>query len=342
MITKLIVICLLSFSCLLSACAANSQKESQVALRPSPSPSVTPAPTPPPLVSFLREGGLRVVHADGGGEREIVPPPPGAAINDHVWSPDGSRIYYSIGHQYFSCSLIEAEKKIEAVGELTVPESTTIDRLELAKNGRALIAHAIAEGADLNAPPKIYATEIGKQEARELSVDEYAALTPSQSVIVRGFQDLSVSPDSRWLLFKETPGDFEQLFIADSETGARYQISDLAALEGFEPSADPSGARHILEATWAPNGRFVVFNPAQSCSDLGLCYGQVFLLDIWTGVQYQLTREMAVNIPLEWDQRGTMLAYDDGGQIVIADTEGQIRRLAEGNRPKIQPHGVTD
>lgn len=339
---KLIVIILVIF---LSVCSivwlayvGAQQRQGLAATKPSP--SLSPSPPPSPLVAYLREGGLWVVHADGGGERQLVPPPPGTAISDHVWSKDSSRIFYTVDNKYFAFSLLEpGAKKIEEVGELAAPPGTRIDRLELAREGKLLIAHAFPQEADLNTLPIVYATETGKQEARELSVDEYNALAQPQSVIVRGFQDLSVSPDSRYILFKEAVGDFEQLFIADIETGARYQITDLAAIEGFEPSADAAGGRRILEATWSSDGRFAVFNPAQTCSDGGLCYGQLFLVDIWHGVQYQLTREMTVNIPVEWDQTGKMLAYDDGGGIVVADTEGQIRRLAEGNRPKFQPHG---
>lgn len=307
---------------------------------PSPSPALSPAPPPAPLVSFLREGALWVIHADGGGERQLAMPPPGEAINNHVWAKDGSRIYYAVGHKYFSYSLLELpEKRIADAGELTLPEGITIDRLEMAATGTALIAHAIPEDGDLNAPPKVYATEPGKHEARELSVDEYTALAQPQTILVRNFQDLSVSPDSQYILFKEAVNDTEELFVADVETGARRQVSDLAALDGFEPSADSSGARHLLEAAWAPDGRFVVFNPVQSCSEFGLCYGHIFLLDLRSGVQYQLTREMTVSVPLEWSSDCTLLAYDDGGQIVVADTAGRIRRLTEGNRPKFQPQG---
>ncbi len=339
---KLIVIILVIFlsvgSLTWQACVTAPPKPGHTTTRSDP--SLSPSPTPSPLVAYLREGGLWVVHADGGGERQLVPPPMGTAISDHVWSKDGSRIFYTVDNKYFAFSFFELkEKKIEEVGELTAPPGTRIDRLELAREGKTLIAHAFTQEADLSAPPIVYATEAGKQEARELSVDDYNALAQPQSVIVRGFQDLSVSPDSRYILFKEAVGDFEQLFITDIETGARYQITDLAAIEGFEPSADPAGGRHILEATWSADSRFVVFNPAQTCSEGGLCYGQLFLVDVWHGVQYQLTREMTVNIPVEWNQSGKMLAYDDGGQIVVADTEGQIRRLAEGNRPKFQPHG---
>lgn len=331
---KLLVIILCLSSLISSACVSPAEKDSLAATKPP----TTPTPTPAPLVAYLKEGGLWVVYADGGGERQLVAPPEGAAINDHVWSNDGSRIYYSVGTRYFSCPLAEVNgEKVREAGELAAPEGATIDRLELGRDGKTLIAHAIGQNAELNAPPKVYATEIGRHEARELSVDEYSALAPPQPVVVRGFEDLSVSPDSRYVLFKEAVGDFEQLFVADIETGARYQISNLSAIEGFEPSADLTGGRRLLEATWSPDGRFVIFNPAQSCSDVGLCYGQLFLTDIRGGVQYQLTREMAVSIPLEWRRDGKMLAYDDGGQIVVADTEGQIRRLAEGNRPKFQP-----
>jgi hypothetical protein len=70
---------------------------------------------------------------------------------------------------------------------------------------------------------------------------------------------------------------------------------------------------------------------------MGLCYGRLFLVDLWGGAQYPLSREMMVNLPAEWNQEGALLAYDDGGQVVLANTQGQITRLGEGNSPKWQP-----
>jgi hypothetical protein len=31
--------------------------------------------------------------------------------------------------------------------------------------------------------------------------------------------------------------------------------------------------------------------------------------------------------------------YDDNGQVVVSDTLGQLKKLAEGNQPKWQPVG---
>jgi len=333
-IRKLAVGFVLGLSALmLSACVIPQGKESAAA--PSPSPS--PTPKPAPLIAYLNESNLWVVQADGTNARQLALAPEGESINAYVWSPDGSKIYFSVGLKFFAVTLLD--QKVEGVGELVAPTGATIDRLEMGRDGATFIAHALDASAELNTVPKVFALRIGQREARELTVDEYHALAQGQSIIVRGFNDLAVSPDGRRLLFKEVAANDEQLFVSDIETGARHQVTDLAALDGFDELADPLGGRRILEATWSPDGRHIIFNPAQSCSQVGLCYGRLFLVDAWGGPQYRLSLEMTVNIPTAWNREGTLLVYDDGGQVLLADTRGQIKRIAEGNRPKWQPVG---
>jgi len=296
------------------------------------------SPTKPlPLIAYLREGNLWVIRPDGTDARQLASAPEGEAINTHTWSLDGGRHYFNAGLKFFAVSL--RDRKVEDAGELTVPPEMTVDRLEIGRDGTTLIIHALDANADLSAPPKHFALTIGKREARELTVDEYQALAQPQSVIIRGFNDQSVSPDGRRLLFKEVVGNHEELSVADIDTGAHHQVTNLSELEGFEESAELLGGRRILEATWSRDGRHIIFIPAQSCSEAGLCYGGLFLTDIWSGAQFRLSLEMMVNIPAEWNREGTWLVYDDGGQVLLADTEGHIKRLAEGNRPKWQPVG---
>src|SRR5689334_23277328 len=102
---KLLVIILCLPSLISPACVSPAEKDGLAAAKPSV--ALTPTPAPAPLVAYLKEGGLWVVHADGGGERQLAPPPAGTAINDQVWSNDGSRIYYAVGLKYFSCPLAE-------------------------------------------------------------------------------------------------------------------------------------------------------------------------------------------------------------------------------------------
>lgn len=335
------LICIIALSALsLTGCLNSLQKQGSAAPSPSPSPLPSVSRAPAPLVSFLREGALWVAPADGSATRQIVPAPTGDAINDHLWARDGKRILYSIGTKYFSAPVITGgEQKIEEIGSLTVPETTTIDHLELAREGNTIIAHALAEDAALGISEKIYATDVGRSEARELSVDEYFQLAPVPLPRVRAFGELSTSPDNRLILFKELWGLDETLFIADAETGARLKIIDLSLIPDFENTGESAGGKRIIEAAWSPDSRFVIFNPAQSCSDT-LCYGRLFMVNVWSGVLYQLSREMTVNIPMEWSPDNRMLAYDDAGQIILADVSGQMRRLAEGNKPKFQPQPV--
>jgi hypothetical protein len=132
-------------------------------------------------------------------------------------------------------------------------------------------------------------------------------------------------------------GEGEELFVADTETGARIKVTNQYELSGFEESVETEGGRRVIEATWSPDGRFIIFNPMQSCSETGLCYGRLFLVDSWGGAQLQLSIDMMINLPNEWASDGMLLVYDDGARIVVADTNGNPRALAGGHHPKWQP-----
>jgi dipeptidyl aminopeptidase/acylaminoacyl peptidase len=325
------------FLILFSACAWEPVGESKQASATA-AVSATPTPATPqiqskpgPYVAYLHEGNLWAMRADGTNLRQIAAAPPGETIQDYLWSLDGQRIYYAVGTRFYDVAIETGN--LASGGELTAPAGVTIDRLELGRDGRTLLVHAL----DADSQPRVYGVTVGEREARELAVDEYNALAPSAAPIIRQVGEMSVSPDAQYVLFKEIVGTGEELFVAEVETGRKWQVSNLSVLYGFEPSAEAMGGRTILEATWSPDGRYIIFNPSQSCSDVGLCYGRLFLVDRWGGAQLQLSIDMMISLPLEWNRPTTLLAYDDGSEIVVSDTSGQTKRLADGNRPKWQP-----
>jgi Tol biopolymer transport system component len=257
--------------------------------------------------------------------------PPGEVIQDFVWSADGQRIYFAVGTRFFDASL--ATGNLASGGALNLPMSVSLDKLELARDGSTIIAHTLDE----EGLPRVFGMPIGERAARELSVDEYNALAAQRAPIVRRVGEMSVAPDARFVLFKEAVATAEELFVAETETGRRWQITNMATLDGFEESAEALGGRFIIEATWSPDGRYVLFNPGQSCSETGLCYGKLYLVEMWGGALMQLSLDMMISLPLEWDATQTLLAYDDENEIVLSTKAGQTRRLATGNRPKWQP-----
>jgi Tol biopolymer transport system component len=307
---------------LCTACLSGSEAS-------APDPALKPQT---PLLAYLAEGQLSVIPSTGGQSRVVATAPDGEAINQFLWTPDGGGLHYVIGQRFHRVTL--SEGRSEMVGEIAVPPGTSIDRLEPSRDAQEVIIHAL----DADATSKIYVYKPASRETRELSIDQYSAIAPPQSLSVRQFSDLSVSPDSERLLFKEAAGLNEQLFVGDLETGARLPLLDLMTIEGFEDSAQADGGRHLLEATWSPDGRYVLFLPAQSCSEAGLCYGRLFLIDVWGDRLQQLTGEMMVMLAAEWDPAGRQLVYEDGGQLKIAQLDGTIRTLAEGLHPKWQPH----
>ncbi len=255
----------------------------------------------------------------------------GETIQDFVWAADGSRLYFSIGLQLFEVVL--QTRNVASAGELTTPQGITVDRLEMGRDGKTIVIHAL----DADAATRSFAIVIGQPGSRELTIDEYSAIGQQRPPVIRGVGEMSVSPDGRRVLFKGPVGSGEELFVSDAETGARVQITNLYELAGFEESVETEGGRRVIEATWSPDGRYIIFNPMQSCSETGLCYGRLFLVDSWGGAQLQLSIDMMVNIPLEWTRDGKLLVYDDGSSVVVANTKGNPKALADGHHPKWQP-----
>jgi len=46
---------------------------------------------------------------------------------------------------------------------------------------------------------------------------------------------------------------------------------------------------------------------------------------------------MMIDLPGEWSNDNSLLVYDDGARIVVADAHGNLRTLAEGHHPKWRP-----
>lgn len=252
-------------------------------------------------------------------------------IQDFVWSSDGARVYYVVGLQFFEIAI--ANGSVAGAGALTAPPGVTIDRIELARDGQTFAIVAV----DANTLTKLYALTIGQSEARELAIDQYNALIPQRPPAVHTVGEMAVSPDGDWMLFKDVVGAGEELFVSNVETGARMQITSLYQLGGFEESVETEGGRRVMEAAWSADGRYVVFNPMQYCSEIGLCSGRLFLVEAFGGPQLQLSIEMMVNVPNGWSGDGNLLIYDDGSRVVVADTQGYPKALTEGHKPKWQP-----
>jgi Tol biopolymer transport system component len=320
-------VCLCAWVNLACASRENSAQSATPALQ-SPSPAI---PNLRPYVAYLNAGNLWIIRSDGSDGRVLAAAPEGETIQDFVWAPDGSRVFFSIGLQLFEVALQTGN--VASAGEVKAQPGITIDRLEMGRDGKTIIVHAL----DADAAARLFAVTIGQRDTRELTIDGYTALAAQRSPVIRSVGEMSVSPDARRVLFKDLVGMGEELFVADVETGARIQITNLYDLAGFEESVETEGGRRVIEATWSPDGRYVIFNPMQSCSETGLCYGRLFLVDSWGGAQLQLSIEMMINVPLEWTFDGKLLVYDDGSSVVVADTNGNPKALAEGHHPKWQP-----
>lgn len=311
----------------LFACRSKPVAPTQVASSPTPAPT----PKPKPFIAFLKGGDLWLIRSDGTEERVLTIASEGQTIQDFVWSQDGTRVFCLVGSKFLE---IEAASGKQAnAGELAAPPGVTIDRFDLASDGQTFAIFA----SDANTMTKLYAVTIGQVEARELAIDQYNALIPVRPPVIRALGEHSVSPDGQWVLFKSVVGTGEELVVANAETGARIQISNLQQLGGFDPLVEAEGGRRIMEASWSSDGRYVVFNPIQYCSEIGLCSGRLFLVDGFGGPQLQLSIDMMVSVPNGWSANGNLLVYDDGSRIVIADTQGYPKALTEGHHPKWQP-----
>jgi len=314
-------------ACSMGACSSGKN----IGRIATPAASPAASPTPKPYIAYLHEGDLWVIQSDGTNQRVVAAAPEGETIQDFVWAVDGSRLYFSIGLQLFEVVLETGN--VASAGELNVRPGVTLDRLELGRDGKTIVIQAL----DANASARLFALTVGGRDSHEVTIDEYGSLIKQRPPVIRGIGEMSVSPDGRRVLFKDIVGTGEELFIADAETGARIRVTNLYDLSGFEESVETEGGRRVIEATWSPDGRYIIFNPMQSCSETGLCYGRLFLVDAWGGAQLQLSIEMMINVPGEWSRDDKLFVYDDGSKIVVADTNGNPRALAEGHHPKWRP-----
>jgi hypothetical protein len=320
-------VCLLALG--LGACSFKGDT-AQPVLQAKPA---QPGPTPPPkpYIAYLQEGDLWLIQSDGKDQRIVAAAPEGETIQDFVWAVDGTRLYFSIGLQLFEVVLQSGN--VANAGDLNAGPGVIIDRLEMGRDGKTIVIHAL----DANASERLFAVTVGGSDSRELGVDEYTTKIKPRPSIVHAVGEMSVSPDGKRVLFKDPIGTGEELFVSDAETGARMKVTNLYDLSGFEESVETEGGRRVIEATWSPDGRYVIFNPMQSCSESGLCYGRLFLVDSWGGAQLQLSIEMMINVPNDWSNDSKLLVYDDGSRIVVADTNGNPRALAAGHHPRWQP-----
>jgi Tol biopolymer transport system component len=326
-------------------------------IAPSAAPSAPSQATPKtkPYVAYLRDGDLWLIQSDGTDQRLATAAPEGEAIQDFVWGVDGDRIYFSAGGRLYE--VILQTGNLASAGELIVPQGispqgvspqdvspqgvspqgVSIDSLEMGRDGKTIIVRTL----DANAAARLFAVTIGERAARELTVDEYNSMIRPRPPTIRAIGEMSVSPDGRLLLFKDVVGSGEELFVADAETGARVKVTNLYELSGFEESVETEGGRRVIGATWSPDSRYIIFNPMQSCSDSGLCYGRLVLVDALGGAQRQLSSEMMVDLPsewaVEWPNDNYLLIYDDGSRIVVSNAAGNQRTLAEGHHPKLRP-----
>lgn len=316
--------------CLYPLLHLSCARASTVAPKQSTPANHTPTPAVAPLVAYLFEGQVWTVSPGTPDSKPVVVPLEDP-VDEYLWSSDGKFLYLVVGLRVIKVSVNE-RKGIE-IGSISAPAGTTLDRLETSWQPGLMIVHA----SDADATPHIYSFSVERSETNELTVDQYASLRTIAAATVQEFTDLSVSPDLTRILFKGTVGSNEQLLVADLERGFPARIGSLDSIDGFEESADLEGGHRILTAEWSPDSRFVLFNPAQSCSESGLCYGQLFLVDSWSGNQRRLSQGMMVGLEVNWDKKGNNLLFEDAGKIMLTSVEGEPRVLAEGNRPRWQP-----
>lgn len=290
----------------------------------------SPTPAVARLVAYLFEGQVWTL-SPGAPDSKPVAVPMEDPVDEYLWSSDGRFLYLVVGLRVIKVSV--NEWKGTEIGPIAAPAGTTLDRLETSWQPGLMIIHT----SDADAASHIYSFSLERSETVELTVDQYASLRTIEAPTVQEFADLAVSPDLTRVLFKGTVGSSEQLFVADLESGFPVRIGSLESIDGFEESADLEGGHRILAAEWSPDSRFVLFNPAQSCSESGLCYGQLFLVDSWSGNQRRLSQGMMVGLDVNWDKKGNNLLFEDAGKIMLTSVTGEPRVLAEGNRPRWQP-----
>ena len=187
-------------------------------------------------------GKLYAVRPDGTGRRAITSVPAGAPD----WSPDGSRIVFSLGHGqgplFCSVALINADGT--GLTDLSTGQTGCEGQPSFTPDGRRIVFGHFDDKADTE---NIWTMDLSGGDRRRLTNRKDS-----------GTVDPNVSPNGRWITFARGRSD-----IAKALFRMRSDGSDIRRLTPFR--WDVFDSKH----DWSPDGKLIVLTRDADRADAG-------------------------------------------------------------------------
>ena len=297
---------------------------------PTPEPASTSTPTPPPAptktptaepsqtrerpykIAFMsnRDGNdeIYTAEADGGNVQRLTSTSSGEYPND--WSPDGSKISYTLSDQEIQRSFIYT---VNADGSDSKPirdEPGEYDAWPVfSPSGREVV---FMSGSDRSGSLNIYAIGTDGSNPRQLTFREGDQYRPDWS-----------PNDERIAYMSERDGN-QQIYLLDMQTEQEEKLT--------------SGPANNTHPVFSPSGKEIAYHSAAS-DDLGSATSgdaresELFVLDLETRETRQITQFGKIACCADWSPDGKFIYFvmADRGK----DEWGIYRISPNGGAPEV-------
>jgi len=297
----------------------------------------TSAPTVPSggagQLLYTRDTSLWTLDLASGQASEIVKPPELGQILSGRWSPDGSKITYSI---------YEVRDRRTPVAEIYVATPTGTGTSKVLKADQAATFFQSPVWGPDGSIYYLHVATSGTQRVRQIEKMDLA--TGSTSMVLDEVGAFDVSPDGKWLALVRTQATAASLALVDLTTN---QVTEIVPGREFEvitaPRFDPTSKTIAFSATRA--ARFSDAGGAPPLVDrllgllgVGTAQAHGAPQDVWSipttgGTPSQMAKLDADEPVVAWSP--------DGSQLAILSSEALVNyQLAGGARkPILSPGG---
>lgn len=197
----------------------------------------------------------------------------------------------------------------------------------------ARVAFALADGIDV----------FNARTGALLESLSLPTLSSTENVLAHGFQGLSWSPDSKYLvtLYSLETGTTLPKYNNPNPAGThmtnQLYVWDLASNQVVAKSA----SNLVTNIAWSPDGKYL------ATWTVGEAVGQNSSLQLWNPVTWQVAKTYAHVADFSWSPDGSQMALIKGGsvQILAAASDNVLRTFAGGHGAisavTWQPHGTS-
>ena len=282
---------------------------------------------------FTRDAALSIMDLGTAQSTQIVAPPELGQVHSARFSPDGTKIVYSV---------YEVRDRRTPVAEIYTATATGTGATKLMK---ADVAATFYQAPVWGLSGKIYFMHVATSGQERIRQIESITLSSGKvDVVFPEVGAFDVSPDEKWLSMVRNEGNGVLLALIDLASGEAREIVPRGQFEVIAaPRFDPTSKTIAFSATrsggaWAPSDRTGIASRLWSLIGTPNAHAHGSPQDVWSvpvagGATIQLAKIDADEPTVAWSP--------DGGSIAILSSEGLASFEIAGavRKPILTPGG---